>query len=184
MAAHGHGLAGSGEVRPRRARLSSVRASGVHYQANRTQRRGWEGCGGSWPRGAPTPARARHGGGGGNGEYALTKPQTTRLRGGRGGEKHDAAKDELADAFLQWQARKAMAKLGRQWRSCCCSVAARGRGEGYANGTDDLVRQACGVLLKSWPAMPGRPWRVATRAGDWRQVSPTRRSLSDGCQVL
>ena len=103
MAAHGHGLAGSGEARPRRVRLSSGRASGVHYQANQAQRRGWEGHGGSWPRGAPTPVRSRHGGGGGNGEYALTKPQTTRMRGGGGGEEHDEATNELADAFLRWR---------------------------------------------------------------------------------
>ena len=52
MAAHGHGLAGSGEVRPRRAWLSSVRAFGVHYQANQAKRRGWEGLSGGWPHGA------------------------------------------------------------------------------------------------------------------------------------
>ena len=71
----------------------------------------------------------------------------TRLRGGGGGEEHGEAMDELADAFLQWRARKAMAKLGRQWRSYCGSVAARGGGEGDANGTDDPVGQARVVLL-------------------------------------
>ena len=55
--------------------------------------------------------------------------------------------DELADAFLQWRAHKAMAKLGRQWWSCYGSVAARGGGEGDANGTDDPVGQARVVLL-------------------------------------
>ena len=25
----------------------------------------------------------------------------------------------MADVFLQWRARKVMAKLGRKWRSCC-----------------------------------------------------------------
>ena len=104
MAAHGHGLAGSGEARPRRARLGSVRAFGVHYQPKQARKRGWEGRGGSWPRGAPTPARSRHGGGGRNGEYALTKPQTTRLKGGGGRGDHGEARGKMADAFLQWRA--------------------------------------------------------------------------------
>ena len=46
--------------------------------------------------------RSHYGGGGGNGEYALTKPQTTRMRGGGGGEEHIEATNELADAFLRW----------------------------------------------------------------------------------
>jgi len=101
MAAHGRGLASSGEVRPRTVRLSSVRASRGRYHANQVKRRGLERLGGSWPRGAPTPARSHHGGSGGNGECALTKPQSTQLRGGGRGE-HGEAMDELADAFLRW----------------------------------------------------------------------------------
>ena len=73
--------------------------------------------------GAPTPARSHHGGGGRNGEYALTKTQTTRLKGGGGRGDHGEARGKMADAFLQWRARKATATLSRQWRSCC-SVAA------------------------------------------------------------
>ena len=183
MAAHDHGLAGSGEVRPRRTRLSSVRASGVRYQANQAKRRGWEGLGGSWPCGAPTPARSHHGGGGGNGEYALTKPQSTRLRGGGGGEEHDEAMDELADAFLQWRARKAMAKLGRQRRSYCGSGAALGGGEGVEQ-MKWRARQAGGCEFKAWPAAPGHPRRMAVRSDGRRQVSPMWCSLSDCCQVL
>ena len=38
--------------------------------------------------------------------------------------------DDLADMFLQWQARKAMAKLGRQRRSYYGSGATLGGGEG------------------------------------------------------
>ena len=103
MAAHGRGLASSGEVRPCRARLSSVRASRGRYHANQAKRRGSEGLGGSWPRGAPTPVRSRHGGGGGNGECALTKTQSTRLRGGGDRGEHGEAMDELADVFLRWR---------------------------------------------------------------------------------
>ena len=118
MAAHDHGLAGSGEARPRRARLGSVRAFGVHYQPKQARKRGWEGRGGSWPRGAPTPARSRHGGGGRNGEYALTKPQSTWLRGGGGRGDHGEARGKMAGAFLQCRAHKATATLGRNSRSC------------------------------------------------------------------
>ena len=106
-------MASSGEVRPRRARLSSVRASGGRYHANQAKRRGWEGLGGSWPRGAPTPARSRHGGGGGNGECALTKTQSTRLRGGGDRGEHGEAMDELAVAFLQWRASSSSSELLR-----------------------------------------------------------------------
>ena len=111
--------------------------------------------------------RSRHGGGGGNDEYALTKTQSTRLRGGGGGEEHGEAMDELADAFLQWRAHKAMAKLGRQWWSCYGSVAARGGGEGDVNGADELVGQVHGMFT-SWPAVLGHPRHVAARAGDRR----------------
>ena len=118
MAAHGHGLAGSSEARPRRARLGSVRAFGVHYQPKQARKRGWEGRGGSWPRGAPTSVRSRHGGGGRNGEYALTKPQMTRLKGGGGRGDHSEARGKMAGALLQWRAHKATGMLGRNWRSC------------------------------------------------------------------
>ena len=108
-------MASSGEVRPRRARLSSVRASGGRYHANQAKRRGWEGLGGSWPRGAPTPARSRHGGGGGNGECALTKTQSTRLRGGGDRVEHGEAMDELADMFLWWRASSSSSELLRSY---------------------------------------------------------------------
>ena len=161
MAVHGHGLAGSGEARPRRVRLSSGRASGVHYQANQAQRRGWEGRGGSWPRGAPTPARSHHGGGGGNGEYALTKPQTTWLRGGGGGEEHSEATNELADVFLRWRARTTTVTCGRQWRSCCSVVVELQASGGKENGAGESVGRRTGFSCHgqqrqdahgTWPA--------------------------------
>jgi len=66
----------------------------------------------------------------------------------------------MADAFLQWRARKATATLGRNWRSCEGFSAARGGGEREANGAGECVGQARGVL-KSRPAAPGCPWNVA-----------------------
>jgi len=118
MAAQGHGLVGSGVARPHRARLGSVRAFGVHYRPKQARKRGWEGRGGSWPRGAPTPARSHHGGGGRNGDFTLTKAQMDRLKGGSGRGDHGEARGKMAGAFLQWRACKATATLGRNWRSC------------------------------------------------------------------
>ena len=62
-------------------------------------------------------------------------------------------------------------------------VAARGGGEREANGADDPVGQARGVLM-SWPAAPGCPRRVAARLASRRRVANTRRSFSECCQLL
>ena len=43
-------------------------------------------------------------GGGGNGQCALTKTQSARLRGGGGRGEHGGAIDELADMFLPLRA--------------------------------------------------------------------------------
>ena len=61
--------------------------------------------------------------------------------------------------------------------------AARGGGEKEANGAGECVGQARGVL-KSWPTVPGCPWRVAARAEVRRRVAHMRRLLSDGGQSL
>ena len=45
----------------------------------------------------------------------------------------------MAGAFLQWRARKAMAMLGRNWRTCDGFDAARGEGEREANEAGDSV---------------------------------------------
>jgi len=76
-----------------------------------------------------------------------------------------------------------MATLGQNWRSCGGFGAARGGGERETNGAGECVGQARGVL-KSRPAAPGCPWRVAARAGVRRWVAHMRRSLSDDCQSL
>jgi len=91
--------------------------SSVH-RSSRKGEKGWEGRGDSWPRGAPTPARSRHGGGGRNGDFALTKAQMDRLKGGGGRGDHGEARGKMAGVFLQWRGRKATATLGRNSRSC------------------------------------------------------------------
>ena len=164
MAAHGHGFVGSGEARPCRARLGSVQAVGVHYRPKQARKRGWEGRGGSWPHGAPTPARSRHGGGGRNGEYALTKPQTTRQKGRGGRGDHGEARGKMADAFLQWRACKVMAKLGQEWRSCC-GLSLRAV-EAKEMQMKRRVRWVGGCEFKACPAVPGHPWRMVARAED------------------
>ena len=175
MAAHGRGFASSGEVRPRRVRLSSVRASGGRYHANQAKRRGWEGLSGSWPCGAPTPVRSRHGGGGGNGECALTKTQSTRLRGGGDRGEHGEAMDELADMFLQWRASSSSSKLLQ------LLLWGYGRTEEAKEIEIELGSWLTGALgvLMSWPTVPGHPRRVAARSGDRRRAAHTRPSDSE-----
>jgi len=65
------------------------------------------------------------------------------------------------------------------------SVAARGGGEGNEIWTGELVGQAGGGF-KQWPAVPGRPRRVAyvvrrlaTGGAMWRLFSETGRHCSE-----
>ena len=100
----------------------------------------------SWPRGAPTPASSRHGCGGENGEYALTKARSTRLRGGGGGGDHGAALGELGNTLSRWRARTMATMRGRQWRTAELSTLRAVGGEEMRNGTGECVGQARGVL--------------------------------------
>ena len=54
----------------------------------------------SWPRGAPTSARAAMAAVEGNDEFGLTKAQLTWLRGGGGRGDHGEATSGMAGAFL------------------------------------------------------------------------------------
>ena len=148
-----------GGARPRHGRLrrgydvSALMAHSTSFSVTHSSKhkgeKGWKGRGGSWPRGAPTPARSRHGGGGRNGDYALTKPQSTRLNGGGGRGDHGEARSKRADAFLQWRACKAMATatLGRKWRSYGGFGAARGEGE-RMRWSRRVRRAGAGLLLE------------------------------------
>ena len=63
--------------------------------------------------------RSRHGGGGRTSDYALTQPQSPRLKGGGGRGDHGDASSEMAGAFLQRRASEAKAE---QWRAAALSA--------------------------------------------------------------
>ena len=115
----------------------------------------------SWPRGAPTPASSRHGCGGENGEYALTKARSTRLRGGGGGGDHGVALGELGNALSRWRARTTTMMCGRQWRMAELSTLRVVGGEEMRNGTGECVGQARG-WLQDTAVTPGGARRVAS----------------------
>ena len=174
-AALGHGTAGSGETRPRRVRLSWGRASGVHYQANRAQRRGWEVCGGSWPRGAPTPVNFRHGYGG----------EERRIRPYRGSI-------DPAERWRRWRrSRRGYRRTGQRVFTVACAHGGCDARSAMAGGVGSAlgeVRNENGVVKASgrrWlevgatAAAPGQPRRVAARSETRRRLSPTRRPLSE-----
>ena len=66
----------------------------------------------------------------------------------------------MADAFLWWRAHKATATLGWKWRSGRACLLHGGRRREGEEMNCEQVGQGRGVL-KSWPALPGRPRRVA-----------------------
>ena len=131
-----------GGARPRHGRLrrgygvSALMAHSTSFSVTHSSKRkgekGWKGRGGSWPRGAPTPARSRHGGGGRTGDYALTQPQSPRLKGGGGRGDHGDASSEMADAFLQ---RRTSGAKAEQWRAAAARLLRAVGGEEKRNGT-------------------------------------------------
>ena len=83
----------------------------------------------------------------------------------------------MAGAFLQWRARKTTAMLGQKWGSYGGSALRA------VKAKEKQMKQARGGLM-SRPTAPGCLRRVAARAEVRRWVVNTRRSLSDGCQLL
>jgi len=89
----------------------------------------------------------------------------------------------------RWLVHFCSGERARRWRRSVRNGgrlrlgAARGEGEGEANGAGECVGQARGVL-KSRPAAPGCPWCVAVQAEVRRWVAHMRRLLSDGGQSL
>ena len=108
-------------------------------------------------------------GGGGNGQCALTKTQTARLRGGgcRGG--HGRAIDELAVAFLRRSSELGDGRAARQWRSGAarsgrqrklktdCEPVGQARGGGSSNGHSARLAAARGLRGQA----AGDGWRHA-----------------------
>ena len=102
MAAHGHGMAGSGEVMASRPYWPALRASVAHAAASAKERR--------YNKGARTAGRVeqqRRRGPmrrwrGKTGDFILTKAKLKRWNGGGGRGEHDEVTDELGNAFSRW----------------------------------------------------------------------------------
>ena len=102
MAAHGRGMAGSGETTASQPLMVTLRASAALLGPSARERRGWEGHGGGWPRGATAPTRSAMAAVEENDAFVLTKTRLTRLHGGDGKGDHGEATDELGNAFSRW----------------------------------------------------------------------------------